>query len=111
MKKFILLLSFLLLTSCAAPIAVMNDLTVIRSNVELQKQISEMLLDSIKIANEEQLDAVVQKKVEIQQQYDMIIEAIDRLQRYFQVESKVDLEQIDAYRQLQELLKGMPNAK
>ena len=111
MKKFILFLSFLLLTSCAAPIAVTNDLTVIKSNVELQKQISEMLLDSIKIANEDQLDAVVQKKVEIQQQYDLIIEAIDRLQRYFQVESKIDLGQIDAYQQLQELLKGMTNAK
>ena len=49
--------------------------------------------------------------LEIQQQYDLIIEAIDRLQRYFQVESKIDLGQIDAYQQLQELLKGMPNAK
>lgn len=104
MRKWILGLMLLTLCGCSTSPVVYENMQLIKENYIVQKELADMLLESVKIQNQEQLEAVLKQRLELQDQYDQTIGAINRLVRYFEVEEKVDVEQLEIYNQIKKYL-------
>lgn len=82
-------MSLLFIVGCATPQAVHDDLALIKENVQIQKKVTDTLLKSVVPQNDAQIEALAMKRLEVEQQYDIIAAAINRLVMYYKSEQQV----------------------
>jgi hypothetical protein len=91
MRKLVLLALPLLLLAvgCTTPQAVNDDLNMVKENIMIQKRVSSMLLLSVKPQNDKQAEALATKTMDVEQRYDHMAAATNRLIIYFGSEKNV----------------------
>ena len=77
------------IVGCTTPQAVHDDLALIKENVQIQKRIADTLLKSVVPQNDGQIEALAIKKLEVEQQYDTMAAAVNRLVMYYGSEQQV----------------------
>lgn len=92
--SLVIIVFLLCLTGCTTlglttPQAIHDDLALIKENVQIQKKIADTLLKSVVPQNDNQIEALAIKKLEVEQQFDMMAAAINRLVMYYGSEQQV----------------------
>lgn len=89
MKKWLLGLLSLCLIGCTTPQPICDDLSLIRQNIQIQKKVATMLLNSVKPQNDKQIEALALKVMEVEQRFDRMASAHNRLVTYFGADRQV----------------------
>jgi hypothetical protein len=88
MKATILVLC-LFMVACTTPQPIYSDLSLIKENISIQKEIADTLLDAVVPKDQKQIEAIMKKKMENEERYDRAVSALNRLVTYFQAEKDV----------------------
>lgn len=90
MRKVVILLGFLFYTGCSSQ-AVYDDLDLIRDNVKIQVDLSDLLLNKvIRPETPQQIEAIALQEIEIEERASRIVNALNRLILYLRAERYVD---------------------
>lgn len=86
------LICVLMLSGCMTSEAIYEDLELIRDNVEIQAELSKFLLEKVVIPKSpKQVEAIAVQKVEVEERYEYIVHAVNRVILYLRAEMYVDL--------------------
>ena len=92
--KALAILGILLATGCSmfgTPEVVYEDLRLIQENVQIQQEISDLLLNKVvQPQNEKQAEAIALQKVATAERTEYVTNAVNRLILYFKAEQYVD---------------------
>lgn len=90
MSKWLLALVLFFTTGCTTPDVVFEDLKLVRDNLVIQKQVTDHLMKNIVPQNDRQVRAVAEMKLRVEQRFDRMATATNRLIIYFEADRKVE---------------------
>lgn len=89
MSKWLVVPFLLLLVGCTTPPVVFRDIELIKNNLVIQKQITDMLLSNVNPTSDRQVEAVANMRLRIEQRFDEMAATTNRLIIYFKAEKEV----------------------
>lgn len=90
MGKWLLALVLFFTAGCQTPHVVFEDLGLVRDNLVIQKQVTDHLMKNIVPQNDRQVRAVAEMRLEVEQRFDKMASATNRLIVYFEADRKVE---------------------
>jgi hypothetical protein len=89
MKVWLLGFLCLFVAGCKTPQPVYDNLGMIKENIVIQKRVATMLLNSVKPQNDKQVEALALKTMDVEQRFDRMASAHNRLVTYFGADQQV----------------------
>ncbi len=90
MGKWLLTIVLFFIIGCQTPYVVHEDLELVRNSLVIQKQITDHLMDNVVPQNDRQVRAIAEMRLEIEQRFERMAAATNRLILYFQADKEVE---------------------